>query len=78
MVLFVDLEDESEPPEIINTHWQHQHSYERDLRTAHVGALDGAGGDRINPNKNVMTEALGCYPYAHSVPPRPLCHFCVT
>ena len=75
MVLFVDLEDESEPPEI-TTQWQRQHLYERGLRTAHIGTLDGKDeGRRVNPNKNVMTEALGCYPY---VPfpwiSRPMCH----
>lgn len=36
----------------------------------HVGAVKG-GPDRIspdrpNPNKNAMTEALGCYPYVAS------------
>jgi hypothetical protein len=67
MVLFVDLEDENaEPPEIVTPHWQRFN--ERSLRTAEAGTLDQA---RVNPNKNAITEALGCYPYVLYVSSRP-------
>ena len=64
MVFFVDLEDENaEPPEIVVTpHW----ILNRGLRTANIGTLDGEDVRRVNPNKNAITEALGCYPYVPS------------
>jgi hypothetical protein len=65
MAVFQDLEEDPEPPEIIPSQWQHL--LERGLRTAHIGTLDGQDDGRVNPNKNVMTEALGCYPYAQQV-----------
>lgn len=68
MVIFVDLEDESEPPEkIIAPHWSQGQNGRREF-----AALPKLGGlsldvvqqkDRINPNKNAVTEALGCYPW---------------
>lgn len=62
MVLFVDLEDENaEPPERVTPHWQHFN--QRGLRTAYIGIFDGSDEARPNPNKNAITEALGCYPY---------------
>ena len=71
MVLFVDLEDETaEPPEIVTPHWQRFN--ERSLRTAKAATLDEA---RLNPNKNAITEALGCYPYVLSVSSRPRANF---
>lgn len=62
MVLFVELEDEgSEPPEL------------RTLQERGWSAKDGMGverlrlgDDRENPNRNSMSEALGCYPYVYS------------
>jgi hypothetical protein len=64
MVLFVDLEDENaEPPERVTPHWQQFH--QRGLRTARIGTLDGNDEARPNPNKNAITEALGCYPYVY-------------
>jgi hypothetical protein len=72
MVLFVDLEDESEPPEQIRgNHWP-VHDNAGVLRSLSLGNSlgvgrdlkgDEEGGARENPNKNVLTEALGCYPY---------------
>ena len=62
MVLFVDLEDENaDPPRVNTTHWEH--SIMSRLKTKNNAVLDEG---RINPNKNATTEALGCYPYAHS------------
>jgi hypothetical protein len=67
MVVFVDLEDESEPPERA-PHWSLHHP--------HKGPGFGVGGlsigsqsqsdGRENPNRNTITEALGCYPYVTS------------
>lgn len=65
MVLFVDLDDENaDPPAITTPHWQR--FSERGLRTANTGALEEG---RANPNKNTITEALGCYPYVKPLPP---------
>lgn len=71
MVLFVNLEsleDESEPPEKgVALHW----SQLNQLGGRDFAALQRFGGlniegakteDRINPNKNAVAEALGCYP----------------
>jgi len=65
MVVFVDLDESDEPPE----HWS--------LRGHHHGILGGLPGlsrkqalqdvRRVNPNKNSITEALGCYPYVYSL-----------
>jgi len=71
MVVFVDLEDESEPPErgVAPQHWS--------LRNNHSGGgfdglsalrglslLDAENDGRANPNKNVpASAALSCYPY---------------
>ena len=69
MVLFVDLEDESEsePPESGNAfkNLNLTHRWGRDgeaglMRSTRVMDADG----RDNPNKNAITQALGCYPYA--------------
>jgi hypothetical protein len=76
MVLFVDLEDENaEPPEIVTPHWQPFN--ERALRPVNTGALDEG---RVNPNKNAITEALGCYPYVQATSPctSRLCGLCIT
>lgn len=63
MVLFVDLEDETEPPENVTNHWHN-------LNQSAFGPSNSAALEdrRVNPNKNATTEALGCYPYVHSVP----------
>lgn len=71
MVLFVDLEDETEPPELQGgNHWSMQENA-GGLRVVSLGNQRSfgasipttVGGDiRDNPNKNVLTEALGCYP----------------
>jgi len=72
MVVFVDLDDESEPPEDprLRSHW--------DIN-GHAGVIGRFGvrngvvvpekegktadeGQRDNPNRTVVTEALGCYP----------------
>lgn len=65
MVVFMDLEDENEPPEQVHNHWlmqQHQNAgllRGLSLRTQSVGD-DGRG----NPNKDqAITRMLACYPY---------------
>lgn len=62
MVVFVDFEDETEPPEIVTNHWEHLS--QRALRTVQNAAVDDG---RVNPNKNSTTEALGCYPAIMSI-----------
>ncbi|KAG0652000.1 hypothetical protein D0Z07_1154 [Hyphodiscus hymeniophilus] len=62
MVLFVDLEDEIEPPEIVTDHWQNSHR--RGFSAVKIAASDDG---RVNPNKNATTEALGCYPIIMSI-----------
>lgn len=71
MVVFVDLEDEAEPPEkmLSSRQWD-----KLDLNRNPPGGADafssrtqgiaGLGEEegRVNPNKNAVTEALGCYP----------------
>ena len=72
MVLFVDLDDDdAEPPgTILTPHYRLNHH--RGLRIAHVATLDEKLDEgRVNPNKNAITEALGCYPYV-SLPSHPL------
>lgn len=65
MAVFQDLEEDPEPPEILPAQWQHLLA--RGLRTAHIGTLNDQDDERVNPNKNVMTEALGCYPYVQQL-----------
>jgi hypothetical protein len=66
MVVFVDLEDESEPPERA-PRWSllNEHGRIGNISSLRGLSLDaGMRGDLTeNPNKNVITEALGCYPY---------------
>jgi len=63
MVVFVDLDDEAEPPEDprLRGYW--------DVRRFGVGDVvsekEVKGADEVkreNPNKCAFTEALGCYP----------------
>lgn len=78
MVLFVDLEDENEPPEqLVCGRWSSlQHDSKPEVARRILGLLPipaavgltsidskGDNGEvRENPNKNSLTEALGCYP----------------
>lgn len=74
MVVFVDFEDDSEPPEQVGNELSHlQNGINRFQKPVWGGfgeANKGANAleltldqdDRVNPNKNVITEALGCYP----------------
>lgn len=74
MVVFVDLEDEGEPPErgVTSQHWSllnsHGHGYGGgfDILPAVRGmSLFDSQDGRDNPNKcKSVAEALGCYPYA--------------
>lgn len=66
MVVFVDLDDETEPPEhgISEEQW----AMKRIDGDSNAGARPGniAGHPvqtRSNPNRNALTQAMGCYPY---------------
>jgi hypothetical protein len=69
MVVFVDLDEESEPPERA-LHWGllNQHGGFGNLPSLRALSLKEGGkvDGRENPNKNAITEALGCYPYVTS------------
>ena len=71
MVLFVDLDEEAEPPERagVTPHWsQLNNGVRRSLSTIKKLNLPEAGGEaRENPNKNAITQALGCYPYVPTI-----------
>jgi len=73
----VDLEDEVEPPEeLLLRRWEKgivtrfgerdssAASKERDRQEDDVGVASGEM-ERLNLNKNRMSEAFGCYPYVH-------------
>lgn len=68
MVVFLDLEDEAEPPEQ-GAHWlqHHERGYAGVMRRLDINAVETEGWEdveRENPNKKKpITEALGCYPY---------------
>jgi hypothetical protein len=65
MVVFVDLEDEGEPPEIVSSRQWEKLDLNRNPPGADAFRAQGIAGleeGRVNPNKNAVTEALGCYP----------------
>lgn len=69
MVLFVDLEDEVEPPDSTSAFLARlHHRWERDgegnLISRDSRGLADECEARANPNVNAVTQALGCYPYA--------------
>jgi len=64
MVVFVDLDNDPEPlelssgrPEVLG-HWSHTSVYNR---TKSEIISPERLYERENPNKNAVTEALGCY-----------------
>ncbi len=69
MVLFVDLDDEDvEPPEHLgyggpaSPHWS-QPGFERNASQPQTSEVVGREAlERLNLNRNAMSEALGCYP----------------
>ena len=72
MIVFLDLEDEAEPPELrANSQWLNTHHH----GNAGVSRLMGNNGvrdvdalERVNPNKEkAITKALGCYPYVQNL-----------
>lgn len=72
MVLFVDLEDDAEPPERpgVAPHWSQLGNGVlggRSLSSSGINGLDlrevRGEAPRENPNNNAVTQALGCYPY---------------
>lgn len=86
MAIFVDLDEESEPPQTpaLRGEWDGERAklqLQQQLLavanpSAHVRDGSAVHGDREqaadqgireNPNRNRMTEALGCYPYVRSL-----------
>src|SRR5271156_5691068 len=68
MVVFIDLDDEAEPPELsfngpeAPKHWFQTDHANSIARTHTLQGSEEMLKERINPNKNAVTEALGCYP----------------
>lgn len=74
MVVFVDFEDDSEPPEQMVNELSHLQNgingFQKPVWGGFAEANQGTNAlalsldqdNRVNPNKNVITEALGCYP----------------
>jgi hypothetical protein len=68
MVVFVDLEEDAEPPElkIAQGHWPRTVPViDNRAISGHGRTLDGREDqmlERLNPNRNALTEAMGCYP----------------
>lgn len=68
MVVFLDLEDENEPPEQVRSnHWlMQQHGNANLLRSLSLRSQIEDDEGRENPNKKKsITEALACYPYVN-------------
>ncbi|RDL37587.1 uncharacterized protein BP5553_05020 [Venustampulla echinocandica] len=68
MVVFVDLDDENEPPE--DPRLRSQHWTRTSLNEQGDGKKDidpNKAVTRDNPNKSAITEALGCYPIVISI-----------
>lgn len=68
MVVFIDLDDEAEPPELSSNrpeapkHWFQNDHANGISRTYTLKTSERKLNERVNPNKNAVTEALGCYP----------------
>lgn len=74
MVVFLDLEDDKEPPEQIAKELKHLQNGINEFQKPVWGGFPEANkgvmvrsltldeDGRENPNKNTTTEALGCYP----------------
>lgn len=74
MVVFVNLDDDSEPPEQIGNGLRHLHhginGFQKPVWGGFAEVNRGATAQRLaleedgrdNPNKNAITEAMGCYP----------------
>ncbi|TGO34851.1 hypothetical protein BHYA_0179g00080 [Botrytis hyacinthi] len=79
MVVFIDFEDDSEPPEQVGNELSHLQNgingFQKPVWGGFGEANKGANAlgltldqdDRVNPNKNVITEALGCYPIISAI-----------
>jgi hypothetical protein len=65
MVVFLDLEDENEPPEQVRNHWlMQQHENSGLLRSLSLRSQNVEDSGRDNPNKDqAITRMLACYPY---------------
>jgi hypothetical protein len=68
MVVFIDLDDDVEPPELSSLRTKAPIGW---FQTDHILAAPNTQtpkkspekiNERMNPNKNAVTEALGCYP----------------
>lgn len=64
MVVFLDLEDENEPPEQVRSHWlMQQHENAGLLRSLSLRSQNVEDDGRGNPNKDqAITQMLACYP----------------
>ena len=71
MVVFVDLDEEVEPPELHGSRmaqaseiWSQNGSPTSSDNTQAGAAPRSPEGleERANPNRNAVTQALGCYP----------------
>ena len=65
MVVFVDLDDEAEPPEssFYAAEYQAQAAFERDgLKDLDISDRAGWDVEMANPNRNSITEVFACYP----------------
>jgi hypothetical protein len=70
MAVFVDLEDESEPPEVqleLSRQQREMLILNPTLRNRELRGMEGKSvatveETRANPNRNMITQALGCYP----------------
>ncbi|KAI1332638.1 hypothetical protein F5Y16DRAFT_121623 [Xylariaceae sp. FL0255] len=78
MVIFLDLEDENEPPQnfmqwdtdmIKQQQQQFQHQLYHAVTTSETNGVEESKKDleRHNPNRNRITEALGCYPIISAI-----------
>lgn len=71
MVVFVELDDNDEPPER-SLHWMQHHHQDHGVGRLPMRPSSGKnaqavddGEERPNPNREMaVTRALGCYPYA--------------
>ena len=68
MVVFIDLGDDVEPPELSSlktnalSGWYQTDRIPAAPNTQTPKKSLGKLNERMNPNKNAVTEALGCYP----------------
>jgi hypothetical protein len=75
MVVFVDLNDDPEPPRLGShrndapIHWLEGNLTLHPTRAQPIKDPAAKLAERSNPNRNAVTAALGCYPYAPTSQP---------